>query len=263
MNLHLDNRVAAVAAASAGLGYASAYTLAQEECKVGICARRRDKLEAAAQTIRDETGGDIFALSLDMSETDAPDRFINAVAEHFGQLDIVVANAGGPPSGPFEEMTDEQWLLAVQQNMLSTTRMFRAALPHISKSDQGRLLAITSITAKQPLPNMVLSNATRAGVHGLVKTLSHEVAPMGITVNAVCPGTTHTDRITELSEQAAARSGISLEEEIANRGAAIPMGRMGDPMEFGAAVTFLVSKQAAFISGVGLLVDGAAFMGLP
>lgn len=263
MNLHLENRVAAVAAASAGLGYATALTLAQEGCRVGICARRPDKLEAAAQSIREETGAEVLALPMDMGAPDASRKFVRGVADHFGQLDIVVANAGGPPSGPFAEKDDEAWEAAVQQNFLATVRMFHEALPLVEQSDQGRLVAITSITAKQPLPHMVLSNATRAGVHGMIKTLSQEVAPTGVTVNAICPGTTRTDRITELAQQAADRAGISLEEEIEKRGSAVPMGRMGDPMEFGAAVTFLCSKQAAFISGVALLVDGGAFAGLP
>jgi 3-oxoacyl-[acyl-carrier protein] reductase len=263
MDLHLNNRVAAVAAASAGLGYATALTLAQEGCRVGICARRPDKLESAAQSIRNETGVEVLALPMDMSEADAPRKFVQAVAEHFGQLDILVANAGGPPSGPFEEMGDDPWEEAVQQNLLSTVRMFHEALPLVKQSDQGRLVAITSISAKQPLTNMVLSNATRAGVHGVIKTLSQEIAETGVTVNAVCPGTTRTDRITELAQQAADRAGIPLEEEIQQRASAVPMGRMGDPMEFGAAVTFLCSKQAAFISGVALLVDGGAFAGLP
>ncbi len=263
MNLHLTNRVAAVAAASAGLGYASALTLAQEGCRVAICSRGKEKLNAAAQAIRDETGAEVLAIALDMSKQDAPARFIEQAAAHFGQLDIVVANAGGPPSGPFEAMTDEQWSLATQQNMLSTVRLFRAALPHVQQSDQGRLIAITSISAKQPLEGLVLSNATRAGVHAVIKTLSREVAPTGVTVNAVCPGVTRTDRITELAEQSAAREGISVEEALAQRAASVPMGRIGEAMEFGAAVTFLCSQQAAFISGVALPVDGGFLAGLP
>ena len=263
MNLNLENRVAAVAAGSAGLGFASALTLAQEGCKVGICARRPEKLEEAAQAIRDQTGAEVFALSLDMSDKAAPRRFVAEVAAHFGQLDILVANAGGPPSGPFDQMTDDQWEVAVQQNMLSTTRMFHEALPHVVKSDQGRLIAITSVSAKQPIESLVLSNATRAAVHGVVKTLSQEIAAKGVTVNAVCPGVTRTDRITQLAQQAADRDGISLEEAFEARAASVPMGRLGEAMEFGAAVTFLCSKQAAFISGVALLVDGGQFAGLP
>ncbi len=263
MNLHLTNRVAAVAASSAGLGYASALTLAQEGCRVAICARRPEKLEAAAQSIREQTGVDVLALPLDMSHKDAPARFIQAATDHFGRLDIAIANAGGPPTGTFATLTDEQWELALQQNLMSAVRLFRAALPHVQASDQGRLIAITSISAKQPLDGLLLSNAARAGVHGMVKTLSREIAPTGVTVNIVAPGITRTDRITELAEQTAAREGISVEEAYARRAASVPMGRLGDPMEFGAAVTFLCSKQAAFISGVALPVDGGFLAGLP
>ncbi len=175
-----------------------------------------DKLEEAAQAIRDQTGVEVLAIALDMSESEAPAQFVEQVAAHFGKLDIVVANAGGPPSGPFVAMTDDQWALAVEQNLMSTIRMFRAGLPHVKQSDQGRLVAITSVSAKQPLVNLVLSNATRAGVHGMIKTLSREIASTGVTVNAVCPGTTRTDRITQLAGQDAEREGITLDEAYAN-----------------------------------------------
>ena len=263
MDLNLRGRVAAVAAASAGLGYASALTLAQEGCNVGICGRRVDKLEESTQAIRDQTGVEVLAIALDMSESEAPAQFVEQVAAHFGKLDIVVANAGGPPSGPFVAMTDDQWALAVEQNLMSTIRMFRAGLPHVKQSDQGRLVAITSVSAKQPLVNLVLSNATRAGVHGMIKTLSREIASTGVTVNAVCPGTTRTDRITQLAGQDAERQGITLDEAYANWAATVPMGRLGDPMEFGAAVTYLCGKQAAFITGIALPVDGGFLAGLP
>jgi 3-oxoacyl-[acyl-carrier protein] reductase len=174
-----------------------------------------------------------------------------------------VANAGGPPSGSFANMSDAQWEGTVQQNLFSTIRMFHEALPHVQKSDQGRLIAITSISAKQPLEGLVLSNATRAAVHGMIKTLSREIAKSGVTVNAVCPGTTRTDRIIELAEQQAAREGISVAEAVARRAATVPMGRIGEPMEFGAAVAFLCSQQAAFITGVALPVDGGFLAGLP
>ena len=263
MDLNLKDRVAAVAAGSAGLGFASALTLAQEGCKVAICARRPEKLEEAAEAIRAETGVEVMTLSLDMSGKDAPREFVQKVVAHFGKLDILVANAGGPPSGPFVDMTDDDWELAVQQNMLSTVRMFHEALPHVNASDQGRLIAITSISAKEPIESLVLSNATRAGVHGLVKTLSREAAETGTTVNAVCPGITRTDRITQLAQQAADREGITLEEAYEKRSAGIPMKRLGDAMEFGAAVTYLCSKQAAYISGTALPVDGGLLAGLP
>jgi len=263
VDLSLKNRVAAIAASSAGLGYASALTLAQEGCRVGICGRRPEKLEEAAQTIRQETGVDVLAIPLDVSQEGAAGGFVEKVADHFGQLDIMVANAGGPPSGPFTNMSDDQWLHALQLNTMSAVRMFRAAVPYVTQSDQGRMVAITSVSAKQPMANMVLSNSTRAAVHGLVKTLSIELVKEGVTVNAVCPGTTRTDRITELAQQAADREGITLEEAYKAWEARVPMGRMGDAMEFGAAVTYLCSKQAAFITGISIPVDGGAIAALP
>ncbi len=263
MDLHLKGRVAAVAGASAGLGYASALTLAQEGCRVAICSRKVERIEKAAQSIRDQTGTEVLALAVDVSQPAGARQFIQKVVEHFGQLDIVVANSGGPPSGQFAQMTDEQWLQAVQGNLLSTVAMFHEALPTIQKSDQGRLIALTSVSAKQPLPSLVLSNAARAGVHGVVKTLSREIAPTGVTVNALCPGNIQTDRQIELAQQAARREGISVEQALADRAATVPMGRLGDPMEFGAAVTFLCSQPAAFITGVALLVDGGQFAALP
>ncbi len=263
MDLHLKDRVAAIAGASAGLGYASALTLAKEGCRIAICARNPERLAKAAQSIREQAGVEVLALPTDVSQPAHAREFVQKVVAHFGRLDIVVANAGGPPSGPFTQMTDEQWQQAVQANLLSTVAMFHEALPTVQQSDQGRLIAITSISAKQPLPSLVLSNAARAGVHGMVKTLSREIAPTRVTVNAVCPGNIQTDRQIELAEQAAKREGISAEQALERRAATVPMGRMGEPMEFGAAVTFLCSQQAAFISGVALLVDGGQFAGLP
>lgn len=263
MNFHLQGRVAAVAAASAGLGFASAYNLAAEGCQVAICARGKARMEEAAARMRSETGADVLAVSIDMSEPAGPADFIEAAANHFGSLDIAIANAGGPPSGRFEATENEDWEKAFQLNLQATVRLFRAALPHLFQSKQGRLLAITSISAKQPVENLLLSNAMRAGVHGTVKTLSREIAESGVTVNAVCPGVIQTDRVNELAYQEAQQTGISLEEAHARRAATIPMGRLGDPMEFGAAVAFLCSRQAAFITGIGLPVDGGLLAGLP
>lgn len=263
MDLNLKGRKAAIAAASAGLGFASAYVLAQEGCDVAICARGADRLEQAAHRIRQETDAEVLALPADMSDPAGPGDFISRAAEHFGSLDIAVANAGGPPSGSFETLGESEWEGAFQLNLQATIRTFRAALPHVLRSDQGRLLAITSISAKQPVENLLLSNAMRAGVHGAIKTLSREIATTGVTVNAVCPGVLQTDRVDELAQQEAEQTGCTVEEAHARRAATVPMGRLGDPMEFGSAVAFLCSRQAAFITGVGLAVDGGIYSGLP
>jgi len=263
MNLHLTGRTAAVAAASAGLGFASAYTLAAEGCNVAICARDPDRLEQAAARIRAETGRAVLAVPMDMGTLAGPAAFVHAAADRFGALDIAIANAGGPPSGRFDAIDNEDWEQAFQLNLQATVRLFRAALPHLRQSDQGRLLAITSISARQPVENLLLSNAMRAGVHGTIKTLSREIADTGVTVNAVCPGVVQTDRVNELARQEAAQTGVTVEEAHARRAASMPMGRLGDPMEFGAAVAFLGSRQAAFITGIGLPVDGGLLAGIP
>ena len=263
MDFNLRNRVAAVAASSAGLGFASALTLAQEGCNVAICGRRPDKLQQAAERIRSQTRVDVLAVPIDMGMSDGPGNFVQEAYDHFGRLDIAVANAGDPPSGPFADKTDEEWNSAVQLNLLSTVRMFRAALDYIRQSDQGRLVAITSISAKHPLENRVLSNAVRVGVHGVVKTLSREVAAEGITVNVVCPGYTRTELLMEMAEQEAGWTAKDVDEILGKWAATIPMERLGNPLELGAAVTFLCSRQAAFISGISLPVDGGYMAVLP
>ena len=263
MNFNLQNRVAAVAASSAGLGFATALTLAREGCHVTICGRRPDKLTEAVERIRAETHVEVLAMPVDMGTADGPVNFVQRAFDHFGRLDIAVANAGDPPSGPFAAKTDQEWDYAVQLNLLSTIRMFRAALAHVRNSDQGRLIALTSISAKHPLGNRVLSNAVRVGVHGVVKTLSREVTHEGITVNVVCPGYTRTELLAEMAEHEAERTGMTVDGIYANWAAAIPMERLGHPLELGAAVAFLCSQQAAFISGISLPVDGGYMAALP
>ena len=263
MDLNLNGRAAAVAASSAGLGFSTALTLAQEGCRVAICARNEERLQDAAARIRSETNAEVIALVADMSDAEAPDAFVKAAADRFGGLDIAVANAGGPPSGEFVDKTDTEWAMTLQQNLMSTVRLFRSAVSFVTASDQGRLVAITSVSAKHPMENMVLSNSSRAGVHGVVKTLSIELATTGTTVNAVCPGVTKTDRLDELAQQAAEQKGITIEEAFAEREQTVPMGRLGTAAEFGAAVTFLCSKQAGFITGISLTADGGFMGSLP
>ena len=234
MDLNLKGRAAAVAAASAGLGFASALTLAREGCRVAICARNEDRLQAAADRIREETGSEVMAWL-----RTCPTRGSGGFIRRHGSLVASIAGASrGPPSGSCGQ-ADTEWALALQLNLMSAVRLFRSALPQVTASDQGRLVAITSVSAKHPMESMVLSNATRTGVHGVIKTLSMELAATGTTVNAVCPGVTKTDRLDELAQQAADQKGITVEEAFAERAATVPLGRLGDPMEFGAAVAFL------------------------
>jgi 3-oxoacyl-[acyl-carrier protein] reductase len=264
VNLGLKDKVAVVAASSGGLGYATALLLAQEGCHVAICGRDEEKLNAAARSIEDATGRPVFAQVVDVSHHLEARGFVQRAYLNFQRLDIVIANAGGPPSAKFVDTTFDMWEEAVQGILLSTVALFQAAIPLVQfSSKQGRFIAITSLGAKQPLKDLVLSNSTRAAIHGLVKTLSKELAGNNITVNAVCPATIGTDRQVELAKQTAAREGISLEIAMKRRVSAVPLGRMGDPSEFAAGVAFLCSEQAAFITGTSLVIDGGSMEALP
>ena len=256
MDLGLHDKVAAVAAASSGLGKASALELAREGARVAICGRNEARLRQAAEDIRQATGSEVLPIVADVTDPEEARRFIEQTAEHWGRLDIVVTNAGGPPAGLFEDFDEKDWLDAFNLNFLSTQRLIKAALPHLKKAGSGRIIAITSVSAKQVLDNLVLSNAVRAGVHGLIKTLAQELGPYNITVNAVCPGPILTERLIALFQRNAEAQGITFEEAQAAWVRQIPLGRLGKPEEFGPVVAFLASERASFINGVLLQVDG-------
>ncbi len=256
MDLQLHGRVAAVAAASKGLGKAVALELLKEGAQVAICSRDPARIQAAADELRATTGGEVFPIVADLTTLEGCRHFIQATVDHFGQLDILVTNAGGPPSGPAESFDDAAWQAALALNLLSTVRMVNEALPHLKQSDQGRVIAITSISAKQPLNNLVLSNATRAGVIGYIKTLANELGHTGITFNAVLPGWTRTARVDELLQNLAKTRGVTPEQVESGITAAIPARRMGRPDEFAAVVTFLASGRASYLNGVALQIDG-------
>jgi 3-oxoacyl-[acyl-carrier protein] reductase len=262
MDLGLDGKIALIAASSRGLGQAVALRLAQEGAHVTICARGQDDLTSTADEIRRTTGQQVLAIPADVTDPQAPPALVKATLETFGRLDVLVTNAGGPPPGEFLDFTTEDWDKAVQLTLMSAVRLCYAAAPVMKDQGSGSILAMTSITTKQPLPNLVLSNSLRLGVTGLVKTLADELAPFGIRVNAVCPGWTRTARVDQLLQDRARRNGTSPEEEAAKIAADIPLGRMGTPEEFAAAATFLVSEAASFINGVSLLVDGGMYRGV-
>jgi 3-oxoacyl-[acyl-carrier protein] reductase len=182
--------------------------------------------------------------------------------EHFGRLDIVVANAGGPPPGGFLDLAADDWETVVQLTLMSVVRLCYAAVPVMKEQGSGSILAMTSVSVKQPLPNLVLSNSLRLGVTGLVKSLADELAPSGIRVNNICPGWTHTARVDQLLRDRAARNGTTPDDEAAKITGAIPLGRMATPDEFSAAAAFLVSPAASYITGVSLLVDGGMYRGV-
>lgn len=256
MDLGLKNRVAIVAAASKGLGRAVATELAREGASVAICARSEKNLAEAAEKIRSETGKDVLTWPADVSNPDAVREFVEAVEAEYGRVDICVTNAGGPPAKPFLELSSQEWRDAIDQLLMSTVAFAREVLPRMKKHQWGRFITITSISVKQPIDGLLLSNSVRAAITGLARTLANEFGPFGITVNNVCPGYTQTERLDELAESAARASGANRESIYAKWTAGTPLGRLGKPEEFAAVVAFLASERASYINGTSIAVDG-------
>jgi 3-oxoacyl-[acyl-carrier protein] reductase len=238
VDLGLNNKTALVAGASRGLGKAVAAALAAEGAQVAICARDAARLEAAAR----EIGAIGFAA--DLSQAGAVDALLQQAADKLGGIDILVVNTGGPPAGGFDAISDEGWRKAFEGLWISAVDLIRGALPGMRQRRWGRIMIVTSISANEPLPNLMISNALRPGLHGLVNALSREVAADGVTINAIMPGYTLTERIRE----------IGIDEKQA--AAQIPAGRMGRPEEFGALAAFLASEQAGYICGQAIACDG-------
>lgn len=256
MDLGIRGKTALVVAASKGMGKASALGLGAEGARVVMCARGEGALKDAAAEVKQKTGAEVLALPADASRAADISRVVAEADRAFGGVDILVANVGGPPPGPFEAMTDEQWKAAFEQVHLSTVRFIRAVLPHMKRSRWGRILAIQSSSVKQPVDGLVLSNGIRPGIAGLFKTLAGDMAKDNITVNLVLPGRILTDRFLEHQTDRAKRSGVSLEQQMEISSADIPMGRIGTPDEFAAMVVFLASARASYITGVAVQVDG-------
>jgi 3-oxoacyl-[acyl-carrier protein] reductase len=246
MDLGLAGRTAALAGASSGLGLASARALAAEGVRVAICGRDRARVEAAAAGI-----DGAVPLVADVSTIAGATGFVEAATDALGQVDILVPNAGGPPPGTFASTPLEAYLPALELNLLSTVAMCEAAVPAMCERGWGRVVAITSVSVRQPIPNLILSNTARSGVTAFLKTLALEVAGTGVTVNSVQPGLHATDRARRLygDDEAGAAAGI-------------PAGALGDPADLGAVVAFLCSEHARFVVGAALPIDGGAYRGL-
>ena len=262
METGLKNRVAIVAASSQGIGRATAEAFAAEGCRVAMCARNKESLNAAAEKIRREFQTDVLAAPLDVTDATAVGDFVNAVVQKFGSADICVTNAGGPPAKGFLATTIEEWKRALEANFMSTVYFAHQVIPHMQKKKWGRILTITSITTKQPVADLVYSNAARAAVVGLVKSLANEFGKDGILVNNVAPGYTATDRLKELARARATASGKTENEILASFAADSPLKRLGEPRELADTIVWLASERASYITGQTILVDGGVYKGL-
>jgi len=262
MDLGIRGRVAIVAAASGGLGKATAMELATEGARVVINARNEEHLRNAAVEIQSKTGSEVMAIAGDVTRDGLVHHLVSETKTRFGSVDIVVANAGGPPAGFFDDFGAQHYRDAVELNLISTINLCREAVPHMRERGWGRIVAITSIAAKQPVENLILSNTARAGVLGFMKSLSQQIAADGITANTVCPGYHLTERLKNLSLSIAKNEGVSVEDVYARWAASTPMKRIGDPKEFGAVVAFLCSGRASYLTGTVIQVDGGAYRAL-
>ncbi|GAD52251.1 3-oxoacyl-[acyl-carrier protein] reductase [Halarchaeum acidiphilum MH1-52-1] len=260
MHFELDDQTALVTASTSGLGKASATALAAEGANVVLCGRDEERLDAAIEDVRGEATGDVEGVSADITDPDDVEALVDATVETFGGLDHLVLSAGGPPSGPFLDIDEADWYDAYDLLVMSAVRAVKAAHPHLSESDAGTVTAITSTSVETPIGGLVLSNAVRRGVIGLVETLAVELAP-DVRANAVMPGPFETPRIEELVEQSVERDEYAdYETGLADKATGVPMDRVGAPRELGDVVAFLASERASYINGVSLPIDGGRLL---
>lgn len=256
MDLGLNGCVALVAASSRGLGRAVAKGLAAEGAKVMISARDESALAETAEEIREATGAEVDHHAADLTRTDDVRALVERTAERFGAVGILVSNAGGPPAGSFDDVSDEDWHGAFELNLMSVVRLVREALPYMRERRFGRIVNIASSSIKQPIEDLVLSNTFRAGVAGLAKSLSFELAPDGILVNTLGPGRISTERSASIDAAQAERLGISVEKVRGGVESRVPLGRYGTPEEFARVAVFLASPANSYVTGQAFLVDG-------
>jgi 3-oxoacyl-[acyl-carrier protein] reductase len=262
MNMGLKGRVAIVAASSQGIGRATAEALAAEGCKIAMCARNEQTLAAAAEKISKQYSAEVFPQMLDVTDANAVGGFVDAVVAKFGAADICVTNAGGPPAKGFLAASVDEWRQAVDANFMSTVYFAREVIPHMQRKRWGRIVTITSFTTKQPVADLVLSNAVRAAVVGLVKSLANEFGKDGILVNNVGPGYTATERLKQLAKTRSAALGKAESDIFDSWAADAPLRRVGQPREVADAIVWLASERASYVTGQTVLVDGGVYKGL-
>jgi 3-oxoacyl-[acyl-carrier protein] reductase len=254
MDLGLKGKVALVAAASKGLGFGVARALAREGALISMCSRDQGSIDAAAAKIQSETGAQPLSIACDMRDGKSIQAWVDHTVSKWGKIDAVLVNAGGPPSGLFKDLDDAAWQSAFELTLLSTVRLVRSAIPHMTEG--GAILTITSSSVQEPIERLVLSTAMRSGVVGLVKTLSDELAAQNIRVNNLIPGRIDTDRVAQLDQTAATKLGITVEEVRKQSVQRIPLRRLGSIDEFGAVAAFLLSPAASYLTGTSQRVDG-------
>ena len=262
MELGINGKIALVTAASRGLGRGCAEQLAAEKCRVAICSRDEATAKQAAEEISTKNGTEVVGFGADVSRVEDISRLLEAVKQSLGDPEILVTNAGGPPPGTFASTALEEYEKALNLNLMSAVHLIHGVTPAMKTNVWGRIIAITSISVKQPIGNLLLSNMARAGLTGFLKTIATELAAAGITVNALLPGTHKTSRIDQLAKHRADQENKSPEEVIRDMMSANPSNTIGDPSDFGAAAAFLASVQARYITGQNLLVDGGNYKGL-
>ncbi len=262
MDLGIKGKIALVTAASRGLGRGCAEQLAADKCRVAICSRDEATSKQAADEIAGQSGAEVLGFGADVSRAEDVERLLKDVTQSLGNPEILVTNAGGPPPGTFASTALEEYEKALNLNLMSAVHLIHGVTPAMKGQGWGRIIAVTSISVKQPIANLLLSNMARAGLTGFLKTISTELAPYGITVNALLPGTHKTSRIEQLVKDTATREKKSEEEVYREMMDAIPCKAIGDPADFGAAAAFLAGTRARYITGQNLLIDGGRYSGL-
>lgn len=256
MDLGIKNKPALVAASSRGLGKEIAFQLAREGAKVAICARGEEELYKTKKEIEESTGSRVTARVADVTDRSQVKNMVSHIVDELGTIAILVCNAGGPPSGTVDDFDLDDYSKALELNLLSTINLCYEVLPHMKKQKWGRIVNIASVSAKQPIDTLILSNTARSGVMGFSKSLSNQLAPYGITVNSICPGYTRTERVESLAKSFEEKGKGTVREFYQNIEKLIPMGRLGRPEEIASAAVFLCSEAASYVTGVTLQVDG-------